>query len=465
MEDQLNQSMVIEEPVSLGFVANLKKALTLPAKTRKFMLSNMLVVLLPFCLLVLGADLTFVGVMANLVTSIELLIMEDVDSLKAAEILSGIIKGVWLLLGLEIVFLAFYCIVSVFALVTMVYATSRSNIKELFWKTGRLWIRTVVTWFYVTFIIYIFVALALISISLFSLRLTSVPLIILGIMVVTLGTVCYVYLAAVWMFSMVISITALDLNEVVVLEKFEDVIKRRRLQGFVLMLFTSLVSIAIVAASALQKRKTGQGIDTESANAVMMLCYVCLLKLLMFVLYSVYLYECQRRYGEQLEVEARADYVPIATRDILCIIWGMQNSQDPILTHLVTRRSNSGTTFQVLVNANVSPGRGNYKGAKSEVIMVDPLEAKRLATKQMQEIEAEEKLARKRRIEAINGAWAMLGLTAGLVIEGRTGDSILAQLTGYWNVVTGYLAPLFPAEFLEFLNQWQKLHLPWDITL
>lgn len=37
-------------------------------------------------------------------------------------------------------------------------------------------------------------------------------------------------------------------------------------------------------------------------------------------------------------------------------------------------------------------------------------------------------LQRRRQIEAINGAWAMIGLTAGLVIEGHTGKSILDQV-------------------------------------
>lgn len=35
---------------------------------------------------------------------------------------------------------------------------------------------------------------------------------------------------------------------------------------------------------------------------------------------------------------------------------------------------------------------------------------------------------RRRQIEAINGAWAMIGLTAGLVIEGHTGKPILTQV-------------------------------------
>ncbi|KAJ0569276.1 putative chlorophyll A-B binding protein [Helianthus annuus] len=67
--------------------------------------------------------------------------------------------------------------------------------------------------------------------------------------------------------------------------------------------------------------------------------------------------------------------------------------------------------------------------------MVDPAEAKRLAAKQMENIKRKQTFKRRRQIEAINGAWAMLGLTAGLVIEGQTGNGILAQLAGYWAAV------------------------------
>ncbi|CAM8969018.1 unnamed protein product [Rhodiola kirilowii] len=79
------------------------------------------------------------------------------------------------------------------------------------------------------------------------------------------------------------------------------------------------------------------------------------------------------------------------------------------------------------------------KSSNKEVTMVDPLEAKRLAEKQMQEIKAKEKYKRKREIEAINGGWAVIGLTAGLVVEGHTGNGILKQLVSYWHVIPGSL--------------------------
>ncbi|XP_078443153.1 uncharacterized protein LOC144712736 [Wolffia australiana] len=83
-----------------------------------------------------------------------------------------------------------------------------------------------------------------------------------------------------------------------------------------------------------------------------------------------------------------------------------------------------------------APRRTRTSG--NNVEMVDPLEAKRLAALQMQEIQAKKRFKKQRQIEAINGAWAMIGLIAGLVIEAQTGDSIPAQLAGYYSAVVNY---------------------------
>ncbi|XP_052200542.1 uncharacterized protein LOC127806954 isoform X2 [Diospyros lotus] len=112
--------------------------------------------------------------------------------------------------------------------------------------------------------------------------------------------------------------------------------------------------------------------------------------------------------------------------------WGLRSNEE---TKLLTHRTKS-QAFRVLANPNVSPGKGD---SVKKVIMVDPLEAKRLAAKQMAEIKAKQKLKRRRQIEAINGAWAMIGLTAGLVIEGQTGNGILSQLAGYWRAIVHFV--------------------------
>ncbi|CAK9325790.1 unnamed protein product [Citrullus colocynthis] len=107
--------------------------------------------------------------------------------------------------------------------------------------------------------------------------------------------------------------------------------------------------------------------------------------------------------------------------------WGWSRDQDVgKCTHM------RGQAFRI---SNASPGKD---GLIKQVIMVDPLEAKRMAAKEMEKIKAKEKFKRRRQIEAINGAWAMIGLTAGLVIEGQTGKGILAQLADYFSFIINF---------------------------
>lgn len=40
-------------------------------------------------------------------------------------------------------------------------------------------------------------------------------------------------------------------------------------------------------------------------------------------------------------------------------------------------------------------------------------------------------MQRQREIEAINGGWAVLGLTIGVILEGYTGNGILAQVNSF----------------------------------
>ncbi|KAK3154598.1 hypothetical protein QOZ80_2BG0192710 [Eleusine coracana subsp. coracana] len=114
----------------------------------------------------------------------------------------------------------------------------------------------------------------------------------------------------------------------------------------------------------------------------------------------------------------RASSVPSVFR------WTIQERQ---LGLILYRRSH---VLRFLAFASADAPRTKRSSGDS-VVMVDPLEAKRLAARQMQEIRARETLKKRRQAEAINGALAMIGLTAGLIVEGQTGKGILGQLAGY----------------------------------
>lgn len=74
-----------------------------------------------------------------------------------------------------------------------------------------------------------------------------------------------------------------------------------------------------------------------------------------------------------------------------------------------------------------------------QVLMVDPIVAKRMAAQDMEARLQAQRMQRQRDIEAANGGWAVLGLTAGLIAEGRSGQGILEQIAGYLDSVTELL--------------------------
>jgi len=89
------------------------------------------------------------------------------------------------------------------------------------------------------------------------------------------------------------------------------------------------------------------------------------------------------------------------------------------------------------------PLRGSKEPPKV-TLMVDPLEAKRLAAEEWTLLQERAAFQKKKRIEAINGGWAVLGLTIGIIVEGYTGKGILSQVAGYIDSLAGFVATITP---------------------
>ncbi|GJP72001.1 hypothetical protein CLOP_g2778 [Closterium sp. NIES-67] len=84
---------------------------------------------------------------------------------------------------------------------------------------------------------------------------------------------------------------------------------------------------------------------------------------------------------------------------------------------------------------------GAPRGAK-QVVLVDPVEAKRLAQEDLKRRAKAASKQKWREIEAINGAWAVIGIFAALVGEGFTQTGILGQLAIYLELVAGAIDSL-----------------------
>ncbi|XP_024390199.1 uncharacterized protein [Physcomitrium patens] len=90
---------------------------------------------------------------------------------------------------------------------------------------------------------------------------------------------------------------------------------------------------------------------------------------------------------------------------------------------------------------------GPLRGSKlppKKPVMVDPLEAKRLAALEWKQLQERVAFQKQQKIEAINGGWAVLGLMIGIVLEGNTGKGILAQVAGYLDSLADFIASITP---------------------
>eukprot|EP00249_Psilotum_nudum_P013605 c24419_g1_i1 orf=500-982(-) len=122
---------------------------------------------------------------------------------------------------------------------------------------------------------------------------------------------------------------------------------------------------------------------------------------------------------------------PSSTRG-MCILLSRQNN---------ARKVNAPRSQ--IVSA-LDKSTGGLSGPKL-VVMVDPLEAKRLAAEQMKQLQEQAKFKRRCKIEAINGGWAMFGLCIGIMIEGYTGKGIILQVAGYLDSLVRFLDQFIPS--------------------
>ncbi|KAK1323735.1 hypothetical protein QJS10_CPA02g01419 [Acorus calamus] len=332
-----------------------------------------------------------------------LLPREDPNSQEAKATMTGLLDDLQQLSGLQLAFMVPFFIISLYSLVTTVHSSATmyhdkfltlgAMLSEIKW----VWKRPIITMIYIglfTFA-YVFTVVFFMIVSMVIIKgATEVALIVV---MALLATLYYLHLLAVWTIGLVVSVIEEDCYGMDAIKKASELIKGRRLQGFALMIISSVVSSVVVAIV------NHTPLSGLIARRVVKMTVAYLFKLLVFVVFTVFYYDCKRSHGEVVVVPGMKG-------------WRMQSKQ------LVHKRESH--VCRVLVNAKASPG----KKKPNEVIMVDPLEAKRLAAKQMEELQAKERLKRRRQIEAINGAWAMIGLTAGLVIEGQTGNNILNQV-------------------------------------
>ncbi|CAK9166625.1 unnamed protein product [Ilex paraguariensis] len=141
------------------------------------------------------------------------------------------------------------------------YTAKVLTLEDMFLKIGRRWTRPVITSFYATLISLSIIILFLIFIGVFSAITNGFLLILLNIVVAILGAVCDVYVAAVFLLSVVVSIVENDSGGLKAIDRATEIMKGKKLQGCVLMLLFVFASGTVYVISLVQMGKRQSRLD------------------------------------------------------------------------------------------------------------------------------------------------------------------------------------------------------------
>ena len=198
-------------------------------------------------------------------------------------------------IALQLVNLYFCFVIELYFLVTTVYFSSKAktgekvNIKDLFSKDGGRWKRPVITTFYMTPIsnsLTLFYFMFIVLIVVMTRGYALVGLIFLASI---LGILGYLYVAAIWVLSLVVSILEDNSHGLKAIERAGELMKGKRVQGCVIKLFLSLASGAIFMTLSFSRMvKNSENILNGSVSVMIQVIFLTfLVRFLVFVMFTV----------------------------------------------------------------------------------------------------------------------------------------------------------------------------------
>ncbi|XP_058113320.1 uncharacterized protein LOC131256445 [Magnolia sinica] len=300
-------SVAVDTPKMLDLIGILKESLKIPLKNMKLMVSIMLLVLIPFSLLALIHDL---------VAGPFLIEFEDQESDGGWNLsTSGVHKDIGILAGIESVFFIAFCVLTPFTMTATIYASSAIytgkllSLMDVFLKIIAIWKRPMITWLYILLITAGYAFLLVMVFVAFTLITNSGTLIALIGLVGLSAMLFLVYLAAVWMLGLVISVVEEDCYGMKAIQKAVDLIKGRKLQGFGLMMLLALLITPIYVLFCLNTIEDEREPAARIVIGAIEMVLVCVLKLFTFIAYTVFYYDCKNSQGEEMDMEERRGLV------------------------------------------------------------------------------------------------------------------------------------------------------------
>ncbi|PIA58871.1 hypothetical protein AQUCO_00400016v1 [Aquilegia coerulea] len=212
---------------------------------------------------------------------------------------------------IEVVIILLMSAILFYTMMTTVYVSAMSylerdlKLKDLFKKIKKIWIRPMVTGFYSTLISTGFLVLVVPLFLLVILMKGSLVVIMFGIVLVPLVIYLNMYLALVWMLSIVTSVLE-DCYGLQAIGKGAQLLKGRKVVGFVLNFVLMILFGVSVLLSIMN-----MNIQSVTVKLLISLCgmnFAILVKILSMMIYTVFYFDCKQSHGEDVVVEENMGY-------------------------------------------------------------------------------------------------------------------------------------------------------------
>ncbi|XP_076904356.1 uncharacterized protein LOC143559767 [Bidens hawaiensis] len=313
----MDNKFISQHQSSLGFFGIIKESIKTTSRNGKLLVPILLFVFLSFSQLDFAQKYILAPVTKDLVSQYAKHpnMVHDFTYNIDQTTYVGALNDVREILLVKISFMAIFSVITLVFLVATVSSTSEAytakvlGTKDIFLKIKKSWKRPIVTSFYMTLLSLGIALFYMISIGITSvLAVNSWAALFFGAITLSIP-VCYFYVATLWMVSSIVSVLEDDFSGLKAIGRAAELMKGKRLQASLMMiLFAIAYGFVVLMANFLTSYNR-----SFSAELAIRIPFTnglyCLLKLFMFVVFTVYYHEWKTIHDQK---EGKGFYLPVA---------------------------------------------------------------------------------------------------------------------------------------------------------
>ncbi|KAL7591473.1 hypothetical protein Lser_V15G33354 [Lactuca serriola] len=306
---------------ALGFFQIIKESFKTTSRNGKVLVPIMLFVFVSFSMLDFAEKYLLAPVVKDIVLQLAIHpnMIQDLSNSIDQNMYAGALNDVREIVLVNLLIMASSSIITLTFLVAIVsssyeaYTAKVLSSKDLNSIIMKSWKRPLETSFYMGLLSLGIVFLYFISFGITAmLAVNSWALLFFGVIILTIP-VCYIYMATLWMVSMVVSVIEEGYGGVKAIGRAAELMKGKRLQASLMMVLFS-VAYCVVNQMAIPLTSYNLSMSTQLAIRIPLTNGLfCLVTLFMFVVYTIFYHKWKTSHDEK---EGKGFYLPVAASEV-----------------------------------------------------------------------------------------------------------------------------------------------------